>query len=95
MKKWIHASQDPYKVEVVPECNDDDDNPCCWSVEFYDDNNGKHFVWITKYDDNEYIVEDSQGNNLAKELTYRTFTGAKKKAFEVIRYQLARDFYSN
>ena len=102
MKRWIHctsnaitASSIPYAVEVVPECNDEDDNPACWGLKFYDDNGNRHFVWITKYDDKEYIVEDSNGNNLAKDLVYRTFSGAKKKAEEVMRIQVMKDRFTD
>ena len=103
MKRWIHctsnaitASSISYDVEVVPECNDEFDNPCCWGLKFYDDSDNKHFVWITKYDDKEYIVEDSNGSNLAKDdMVFKTFTGAKKRAEEIMRNQVMRDIFSD
>ena len=95
MKRLIYSNSDLYKLDVVPECNDEDDNPACWSLTFQDDNGDNHFIWITKYDDNEYVVEDSEGRNLAKNLVYKTFSGAKRKAEEVVRRQIMRDLFTN
>lgn len=59
------------------------------------DSEGKHhWIWITKYDENEYVVEDSQGHNLANDLTYKTFAGAKKKAFQIAARQEDRNFFT-
>lgn len=72
------------KIEVVPECNDENDNPACWALTICTDPNGKtHFLWITKYDEKEYIVEDSNGYNRAHDKVYKTFRGALKMAEEI------------
>lgn len=104
MKRYIHAdtaysdvqASVDYTVEVVPECNDEDDNPACWGLKFFDDNGKHHFIWITKYDDKEYIVEDSNGRNLADDdMVFKTFTGAKKRAEDVMRRQVIKDIFSD
>lgn len=68
------------ELEVVPECNDDNDNPCCWSVYICTFNSKKHFIWITKYGNNEYVIENSQGYSLIGKKTYKTLDAAKKQA---------------
>lgn len=68
------------ELEVVPECNDENDNPCCWGMLVCEDGDGKrHYLWITKYDEG-YIVEDSNGNNRMDGKVYKTLWGAKKAA---------------
>ena len=89
------SSSTNYKVDVVPEADDDYDQPTTWSIEMTDSEGTKHYIWIVKYDEKEYVVEDSNGNNLAKGLKYTTFAGAKKKAFEIARRQEDRDFFTN
>lgn len=44
------------KWEVILECNGEDENPTCWALEINHDRYGK-YVWISKYDDRDYIVE--------------------------------------
>ena len=70
--------------EIVPECNDENDNPACWAVTICTTPDGKrHFLWITKYAENEYKVEDSNGHDRTDGKTYKTFAGAKRKADEI------------
>lgn len=72
------------ELNIVPECNDDNDNPACWSMAGGDEKTcGRHFIWICKYDDKEYIVEDSYGNNLAGKV-FKTLWGAKREAEGII-----------
>ena len=74
------------ELEIVPECNDENDNPTCWGMLICEDGSGKrHYIWITKYDEKEYIVEDSHGFNRADKV-YKTLKGAKKAA-EAIAYR--------
>lgn len=74
-------------LEIVPECNDENDNPTCWGMLVCEDGTGRrHFLWICKYDEKEYIVEDSRGNNLTDGKVYKTLKGAKKAA-EAIAYR--------
>ena len=68
------------ELEIIPECNDDNDNPCCWSMLVCDTGDKRHFIWITKYDDKEYVVENSDGYNLVDGKVYKTLAGAKKRA---------------
>lgn len=89
------SSSTNYKVDVVPEANDDYDLPTTWSIEMTDSKGNKHYIWIVKYDEKEYVVEDSNGNNLAKGLTYTTFSGAKTKAFRIAARQEDRDFFTD
>ena len=71
-------------LHIVPECNDDSDNPTCWSMAGGDPNTcGCHYIWICKYGEKEYVIEDSCGNNLAGK-TYKTLWGAKREAEGII-----------
>ena len=94
MKRYIHNNEDLYPIEVIPEGNDENDNPTCWGITITDSKGKNHFIWISLYDEG-YQVEDSNGNNLAKGLIYKTFSGAKKKAFEIARRQEARELFSD
>ena len=95
MKRYIKSDSivgsdnltDIYTLEVVPEGNDEDDQPTCWALASqFEDENGRHdFIWISKYDDNEYIVEDSNGNNRAHGKTYKTLKGAWKEAARIMQ----------
>ena len=68
---------------VVPECdNEETGEHSCWAIPIKGSDRN-HYVWISKYDDKEYIVEDSHGNNLANNKVYKTLSGAKKKAEEI------------
>lgn len=80
------------ELEVVPECNDENDNPCCWAMFICRDDGGSHFLWITKYDEQKYIVEDSAGYNIAGGKVYKTLRGAKKAA-EVIAWEQGKTGY--
>ena len=83
------------KLKIVPECNDEDDNPTCWAIEGGDEKTcGKHFVWICRYVENEYVVEDSIGRDLAGK-TYKTLRGAKKAAEGIIWRQDESGAYSD
>lgn len=90
MKRYIKSSSDNlmgiYKLEVVPECNDEDDQPTCWAIASqFEDERGRHdFVWITKYGDKEYIIEDSNGYNRTDGRTYKTLKGAWKEAARIM-----------
>lgn len=100
MKKYIHSATNLYPIEVVPDANDDDDNPTCWAVKIYDSEEDEdHCIWITKYEADDssfyYVVEDSTGHNLAKGLQYKTFAGARKKAFEVATFQESHSYYTD
>lgn len=97
MKKWIHASyQFEYELEVISEANDENDNPTCWGMKFLSNDGDTHYVWITKYDDSEYIIEDADGNNLTKKKkVYKTFSGAKRGAAEIARLQVMKDRFTN
>lgn len=77
---------DIYTLEVVPECNDEDDQPTCWALASqFEDERGRHdFIWITKYDDKEYIIEDSNGHSYAHGRTYKTLKGAWKEAARIM-----------
>ena len=68
------------ELVIVPECNDENDNPCCWAMLVSECDNGRHYLWICKYDEKEYVVENSAGYNLADGKTYKTLSGAKKQA---------------
>ena len=98
MKRYIRNSNydwaSEYILEAVPECNDDNDNPACWALKFYDDNKKEHYIWILFYGD-EYIVEDAEGNNLAGKLEYKTLAGATRKAKQVAKRQQMRGFFTN
>ena len=91
MKRYIKSSSEDFKemypLEVVPECNDENDEPTCWAMRSqYSDDRGRYdFVWITKYDDKEYIIEDSNGNNRTDGKTYKTLRGAWKEAARIMQ----------
>lgn len=71
------------ELTVISECNDEYDNPTCWAMSCGKDGDGhEHFVWICKYADDEYIVENSNGFNLANE-KYKTLWGAKRNAEKI------------
>ena len=44
------------KWEIIHECDDEEGNPTCWALEINHSLYGK-YVWISKYDDRDYIVE--------------------------------------
>lgn len=82
-------------LEIIPECNDENDEPRCWSMLVTECDNGRHYIWIVKYDNQEYIVEDSIGNNLTGDKVYKTLTGAKKKAEEIAWRQDESGFFTD
>ncbi len=80
---------------VVPECdNEETGEHTCWAVEIKG-NDKNHYIWISKYDDKEYIVEDSHGHNLALNKVYKTLKGAKKKAEEIAQKQENEQFFTD
>lgn len=91
----------PY--EAVSDCNTDDGEECCWAVlvarAVAPTVNGfayeSHYVWIVKYGEHEYTIEDSDGNNLAKKKIYTTFNGAKKKADEIGFWQCNKKTFTD
>lgn len=80
---------------VVPECNDDNDIPTCWAMLVAETDNGNHFLWISKWSENEYVVEDSNGYNRAGDKVYKTLAGAKKKAEEIAWRQEETGFFTD
>lgn len=71
-----------YYLRVVPEANDENDNPTCWSVHVFDN----HFIWICKYSNNEYRIENSNGYCL-NDKTYKTLSGAVRIARQIAERQ--------
>jgi hypothetical protein len=71
------------EIEVVPEANDEQDNPTLWSMfcGYSWNGNGKrnHYIWIAKYDGKDFRVENSNGYNLADKV-FKTLWGAKREA---------------
>ena len=96
MKRLIRATRD-IELEVIHDADDDDGNPTNWAVEMIDYNGKKHWIWISLYDDDEeyYQVEDSRGNNLTQGKTYKTLSGAKRAAKDVVFKQEARDWFTD
>lgn len=84
------------ELNIVHECDDDNENPRCWSMASEYDRGAEryHYIWIIKYDDKEYVVEDSDGNNLAGK-TYKTLWGAKREAEGIIWRQDESGFYTD
>ena len=80
---------------IVPECNDENDNPTCWAMLVCDAADGMHYIWITKYDDKEYIVEDSNGHNLTCNKVYKTLQGAKREAEGIAWRQDESGFFTD
>lgn len=66
------------ELQIVPECNDENNQPRCWAMAI-PASDRTHYIWICQYDDKEYIVENSDGYNLAGKV-YKTLRGAKKEA---------------
>lgn len=93
------------ELEIVPECNDEvTGEPTCWAMlvgKSYreGDEVGKpsknHYLWITKYGEKEYWVEDSRGYNRAGDKIYTTLQGAKRKAEEIAWRQDFSGCYSD
>jgi len=83
------------ELNIVPECNDEYDNPTCWSMLVSETDSKRHYIWITKYDENEYVVEDSNGYNRADGKVYKTLSGAKRKAEEIAWRQDETGFFSD
>lgn len=84
-------------LDIVHECDDDNGNPCCWSMAGEYDPNAKrsHFIWICKYGEKEYIVENSEGHNLAGGKVFKTLWGAKREAEGIIWRQDETGCYSD
>ena len=85
------------ELEIVPECIDETTGePTCWAMKsgFDAGANRYHFIWITKYDEKEYVVEDSNGHNRAGK-TFKTLWGAKRAAEGIIWRQDETGCYSD
>ena len=83
------------ELNIVHECDDDNGNPTCWSMAGGDPNTCEvHYIWICKYDDHDFRVEDSYGNNQAGKI-YKTLWGAKRAAEEIIWRQDETGAYSD
>ena len=65
------------EIEVIPECNDDNDNPTCWSMKYWLYGDTYDWLYICKYGEKDYRCEDADGLEVA-EHTYKTLAGAKK-----------------
>ena len=85
------------ELEVVIECDDDENNPTCWAMksEFDYGGNRYHYVWIIKYGEKEYIVENSGGYNLVGNQVFKTLWGAKRAAEGIIWRQDESGCYSD
>lgn len=84
-------------LEIVPECNDEDtDEPRCWAIRSIFDIKAcrYHYVWICRYDDKEYVIENSDGVRLVKK-AYRTLQGAREKAESVLVRQEQTGLYTD
>lgn len=68
---------------VVHECDDEQGNPTCWSMfcgySWDCDHKRNHFIWICKYDEKEYVVENASGYNCSGKI-FKTLWGAKREA---------------
>lgn len=51
------------ELNVVHECDDEvTGEPRCWAIQGGDPKTrGAHYIWICKYDEKEFIIEDSMG----------------------------------
>ncbi len=81
---------------VVPECNDENDNPTCWAIASdYDRTSDRvHYIWICKYADNEYVIENSDGRNLTEKI-FKTLRGAKIRAEGIIYRQFSTGSFTD
>lgn len=81
---------------AVPECdNEETGEHTCWSMKMQC-NNINHYIWITKYDEKEYIVEDSHGHNLVHpNKVYKTLSGAKRAAEATCDRQERLEFFTD
>ena len=85
------------ELSIIAECNDEiTGEPACWSMESQYDpgTERKHFIWITKYSDKEYIVEDSAGNNLTNKV-FKSLSGAKRAAEGIIWRQEESGYFTD
>lgn len=74
-------------LDIIAECNETG-KPICWAMlcgRSYEEGDEigspskNHYLWISKYGKQEYIVEDSNGYNLAGKV-YKTLQGARREA---------------
>jgi len=94
MKRYIKSSDDrlsKYTIEPIPECDDPETGEhTCWAMRSagptYTPNGERYdYIWITKYGDQEYVVENADGYNLVGEgKSYKTLRGATKQAAEIM-----------
>lgn len=62
---------------IIHECDDDNGNPTCWTQEINHDLYGQ-YVWISKYSDDEYIVEVMPDTDPIPLTTCKSLTSAKR-----------------
>lgn len=67
------------EIEVIPECNDENDEPTVWSMKFYWNCDCCDWIYICKYSEHEYKVETAEGFEIS-EHSYKTLAGAKRYA---------------
>lgn len=65
------------KWSVVIECNDEDGNPTCWSLEINHKRYGK-YVWISQYDDRDYAIEVIPDNETKELIHCKSLISAKR-----------------
>lgn len=65
------------KWEIVLECDDEDDTPTCWALEINHRKYGK-YVWITKYDEQDYTVEVIPYNETIELMHCKSLVSAKR-----------------
>ena len=83
------------ELEVIPECNDEHDNPRCWAMLVSEIFDRRHYIWISQYSDDEFVIENSDGYNLCGKVTYKTLAGAKRKAEEIAYRQDDTGFFTD
>ena len=86
------------ELEIIAEMdNEETGEHTCWAIrsEFDRGSNRYHYLWITKYDDECYIVEDSEGHNRAHNRTYKTLWGAQRMAEEIMWRQEESGYFTD
>ena len=83
-----------FTLEIVPEANDDDDNPTTWAIRM-PDSNRNHFIWICKYDDKGYCIENADGYNLWKDKSFSTLNRALKVAYQICDRQFETGYFTD
>ena len=65
------------KWEVIHECDDEDGNPTCWSMNIDHEKYGR-FVWITFGSNDKYNIEVNRDGFDKTLLQCKTLTSAKR-----------------